>query len=79
VIWFQGFLLFIFKPLIDLVSKKDYIAFLMFFCYLIDAATNPLVYSSTAFLMYLFIYDYIYRKKALNCSLEFELLDLLSE
>lgn len=60
MIFFIAFMIFILKPLfsrnIDLYMKCAYCA------YLLIAATNPLLFSSTAFLVYIFLYQQYYEK-----------------
>ncbi len=48
------FFVFVIKPLFSSNVKRDYK--LSYLCYLIIAATNPLLFSSTAMVMYIFIY-----------------------
>lgn len=53
------FFAFILRPIFSRKIKADYK--LSFICYLIIAATNPLLFSSTAMLMYMFLYEDIVR------------------
>lgn len=53
------FFCFVFRPIFSRRIKADYK--LSFICYLIIAATNPLLFSSTAMLMYMFLYEDIVR------------------
>lgn len=47
------FMLFILKPLKSNIDKTDAFAYI---CYLAIAFTNPLLFSSTAYLLYIFVY-----------------------
>lgn len=49
------FFIFIFNPIFSRKVKMDYK--LSFICYLLIAATNPLLFSSTAMIMYMFLYE----------------------
>ena len=51
---FVVFMFFVLKPLTANISKQDKIAYI---CYLIIAFTNPLLFSSTAYLLYIFVYN----------------------
>lgn len=48
------FFAFVFRPILSKKVNRDYS--LSYICYLLIAATNPLLFSSTAFLIYMFMY-----------------------
>ncbi|SHM12991.1 O-antigen ligase family protein [Ruminococcus flavefaciens] len=51
---FVVFMYFVLKPLTSSISKQDKMTYI---CYLIIAFTNPLLFSSTAYLLYIFVYN----------------------
>lgn len=53
------FFIFVLKPIFSKKVKSDYK--LSFICYLIIAGTNPLLFSSTAMIIYMFLYEDIIR------------------
>ena len=58
------FFCFVFYPFIS--SKVPRSTKLAFICYLVIAATNPLLFSSTAMVMYMFIYEPILRTRQIQ-------------
>lgn len=64
IVFFMAFMYFLIKPLfgnfIDISTKCAYIA------YLLIAATNPLLFSSTAFMVYIYIYFKYKKNKELH-------------
>ena len=62
------FFLFVLKPVFSKKVKADYK--LSYICYLVIAATNPLLFSSTAMIMYMFLYEDIIKPNERQDSFE---------
>lgn len=64
ILFFVVFMYFVLKPMfgkiLDISTKCAYIA------YLLIAATNPLLFSSTAFMVYIYIYSKYIKKKEMQ-------------
>ena len=60
IIWFSVFMVFVLLPIFE-IKRKSYIP--MYIGYLMICFTNPLLYSSTAFLLYLYVYKIVIEDK----------------
>lgn len=60
------YMIFIMYPLKKIYRQKHYL--FMYVCYLLIAATNPLLFNSTFYLIYIyiFIYGYLFKKRLLK-------------
>ncbi len=56
--FFIVFMLFVLKPLNSNIEKTDKVAYI---CYLTIAFTNPLLFSSTAYVIYIYVYYIAYK------------------
>jgi len=67
IIGFIPFMYFIFKPILDLWKKKSLSWLIIgYIGYLMIAFTNPLLFSSTPFILYILVYLYFFKIKSLK-------------